>query len=519
MPGWARDENGALRRETIHHMGRRCRNWDYRCDAVYLITLALADRTHPLLGRLVVERPLGAGDFVASDEAQQRGGEAQRQGGEAQQRGGGPRCDPAEVKACVELSDLGRAVDGLLGELPLQWPGVELLERQFMPEHLHFVIAVKTRQKKPLGAVVGSFKSRSSSLYRARFAPHLAARGQAQASGGGGAQSASLWAAGFVDNILFDSEAVGHALAYVRDNPRRLAVKRLFPELFKVLREVKVSWREELHEGRLGRAGLFSAIGNTFLLDRPHLVQVQCSRSEFAYRRVRNARGEMVLVKDSAGRNVAESSTTAFDDKLASLLAAAKHGAVLVSPCISDGEREIAARAFAAGASVVALQNKGFSSLYKPGGRLFDRCAAGNLLMLAPVAWPYQPGEKRMTRQDALTLNRIAQLVCGSGAAEINYRGARLGDIVGLVAEATSPHAAKRDVGAGSPPARACCPPSKRDIGPGSAPAKRDSEGCSPARACCPPSKRDVGAGSPQARACCSPARSPGSCVKKGETP
>ena len=456
MPGWARDENGALRRETIHHMGRRCRNWDYRCDAVYLITLALADRTHPLLGRLVVEHPLGADDFVASDEAQQRGGE--------EQSGGGPRCDPAEVKARVELSDLGRAVDGLLGELPLQWPGIELLERQFMPEHLHFVIAVKTRQKKPLGAIVGSFKSCSSSLCRARFAPHLAVYGQAQASGGGGAQSASLWAAGFVDNILFDSEAVGHALAYVRDNPRRLAVKRLFPDLFKVLREVKVNWREELHEGRLGRAGLFSAIGNTFLLDRPHLVQVQCSRSEFAYRRVRNARGEMVLVKDSAGRNVSESSTTAFDDKLASLLAAAKHGAVLVSPCISDGEREIAAQAFAAGASVVALQNKGFSSLYKPGGRLFDRCAAGNLLMLAPVAWPYQPGEKRMTRQDALTLNRIAQLVCGSGAAEINYRGARLGDVDGLVAEATtSPHAAKRDIGA--------C----------SAPSKRDSEGCAPA--------------------------------------
>ena len=54
---WVRDENGALRRETIHRMGRRCRNWDYRCDAVYLITLVLADRSRPILGRLVIDEP------------------------------------------------------------------------------------------------------------------------------------------------------------------------------------------------------------------------------------------------------------------------------------------------------------------------------------------------------------------------------------------------------------------------------------------------------------------------------
>ena len=28
--GWVVDENGALRRETIHHMGRRLPGWDYR---------------------------------------------------------------------------------------------------------------------------------------------------------------------------------------------------------------------------------------------------------------------------------------------------------------------------------------------------------------------------------------------------------------------------------------------------------------------------------------------------------
>ncbi len=70
--------------------------------------------------------------------------------------------------------------------------------------------------------------------------------------------------------------------------------------------------------------------------------------------------------------------------------------------------------------------------MYKPGGRLFETCAAGNLLMLAPVAWPYQPAEKPMTRTDALVLNRLAQLIAGDGAAEIDYRGAVVADIDAL---------------------------------------------------------------------------------------
>lgn len=55
------------------------------------------------------------------------------------------------------------------------------------------------------------------------------------------------------------------------------------------------------------------------------------------------------------------------------------------------------------------------------------------------IAWPYLPGEKKISRVEALTLNRIAQLICGSGAAEVDYRGAKLGDIDALVAEVVAP--------------------------------------------------------------------------------
>lgn len=149
------------------------------------------------------------------------------------------------------------------------------------------------------------------------------------------------------------------------DNARRLAVKRLFPEFFKVLRDVAVDWRDSSEDedrrvrqslggqggrarlGRVSAGGRFAAIGNTFLLKKPTLLQVQCSRGDFGYCRARNAKGALEVVKDAKGNKVVDFTTAAFDEKLGDLLAAAKHGAVLVSPCVSDGEKEIAARALA----------------------------------------------------------------------------------------------------------------------------------------------------------------------------
>ena len=177
-------------------------------------------------------------------------------------------------------------------------------------------------------------------------------------------------------------------------------------------------------------AGWFSAIGNSFLLLQREIFQVQCSRSFFAYRRDEKGR----LLKDEPPAV----KTVEFDERLDAALAAARRGAVVISPCISQGEREIARRVFADGGRVITLANKGFSPLYKPGGKLFEQCANGRLLMLAPIAWPYQPAEKPITRPDAAVLNRVAQLIAGEGAAEINYKGYDPGDVDQFVSAAVS---------------------------------------------------------------------------------
>ena len=205
-------------------------------------------------------------------------------------------------------------------------------------------------------------------------------------------------------------------IAYLHDNPARLAEKRANPELFRRVAALPLP----LDGGRL--IGRFEALGNRHLLSRP-LHQVQCSRRNFAYKRVSKPGGGMKIEHDAKGEPIVERTTPEYETCLADALAAGAHGAVVLSPCISDGERQIAREAFLRKYPLVALRNMGFSPLHKPSGRYFEACAQGRLLLLAPAAWPYTTQEKAMTRADATALNRICQWLAGEDAAEINYHG------------------------------------------------------------------------------------------------
>ena len=414
-PGWHVDEEtGFLLRDTIHHMGRRCRNWDYCGTGRYLITMTLRDRSQPLLGecRWKGNSPM---DGRAQDGRAQDG-----------------RAQDGRAQALFEPTPLGRRIEEHLRRMPEFSPEIEVLGVQIMPDHLHAVLRVCRRMGKPLGECLRGFKIGCTKICREMYSP-MDGREQDGQAQGEAARGKGLFADGFVDTILFDDEALARGLAYIRDNPRRLLEKRAHPELFRVVRDVEFSPMDGRAQD--GRALHFAAIGNHNLLSAPVLLQVQCSRRDFAYAKDAHSRID--------ARTQPAVCTPFFEEKAAALLAAAAHGAVLVSPCVSHGEKEIARRALLNGARLVALQNKGFAPLYKPPGLYFDRCAEGRLLLLAPAGWPYLPGEKRMTREDACVLNRVAQMLCGSGAAEINYRGLVPADIGKLVERAMHPTSAR----------------------------------------------------------------------------
>lgn len=396
---------GEVRRETIHRMTRRCAGWDYRQRAIYQITLVQADRRRPLLGRLVIDDP---------------------------------KAPPEVVAARIEPSALGAAILAHWKRLGDFTPEIKPLFCQLMPDHLHAILDVTRPMAKPLGNAIGGFKTGCERIYRElalsaqnRELALSARNGLPCAVPGAPAPGLSpapapgvprLWAPGFQDSILFRAGQLDAMFNYLRDNPRRLAVKRLYPDLFRAVGAL----RRPLPG--LGGEGTFAALGNRFLLDRP-LAQVQVSRRDFAYRREPKRGGGLKIVRDAAGVPAVAVESAAFTAKCETLLARARQGAVLLSPCVSEGEREIARRAFTERLPLVVLRNKGFAPLEKPGGRYFDACADGRLLMLAPTAWPHVPGEKPMTRRDALALNRLAQALVGEGSAKISYRGVTFAEI------------------------------------------------------------------------------------------
>ena len=385
---------GAASAEQSKKMLQRCWGWDYTSPCIYQITIALADRRSMALGRLVIDSD-GEGD-------------------------------PIQVEAHVELTAAGRAVEAEWRRMGEFTPAIRPLEIQIMPDHIHGILRVTERLARPLGQILAGFKTGSSK----------AATGKP-----------GFWSEGFQDTILFHEGQLDSMFTYLRDNPRRLAVKRLYRKFFTVKRDLKIgltpAWAAPCGGGtgltpaqQNNSGGLalhFQAIGNEALLKSPMIFQVQCSRAYLAYKRVAKPGGGLKIARDEAGRPIVECETPEFDEKLKMLLSMAEKGAVLISPCISDGEREIARRAMEANAKLITLSNKGFSPLFKPSGRAFDSASEGRLLMLAPAGWPYQPGEKKMTRFDACALNRIAQLMAGDGAAEINYHGMKPANIDELV--------------------------------------------------------------------------------------
>ena len=333
--------------EKIPSMSRRMVGHDYQQRQIYMITMVTEGR-RPLLGKVV-----GKSDGIKGTPEEPR----------------------------VELTELGKQVEQNWHEIAIRYPQIEVLALQMMPDHFHGILFVKEHLGKPLGKVLLGFKHGCNKAYRsivlhAPSVPYVAViqqqTGQArQTAQNDDRKHGLLFERSFNDKILMQAGQLKRWYDYLADNPRRLLMKREHPDLFRVQRGLTVG------------ALTFSAIGNRFLLQRPVLMQVQCSR-----------------------RLTEEEIKTKVDD----CLRAASQGAVLVSPSISPGEKAVMRAAFDKGFPLIILQENGFSDLAKPGGKRMEACAEGRLLILAP--WQHHNERKAIQRVQCLSLNEMARQIC-----------------------------------------------------------------------------------------------------------
>ena len=345
---------------------QRCQLHDYREPCIYLLTVTVEGRK-PLLGRL-------AGDVHT---------------------------------AHIELSSLGEDVRHELYALCDRYPQLRLLQYQIMPDHVHVILQATERLSKPIGSLFASWRHACGVAYARTMAgasayqpdkadtkkkrqtdlgASLCKTALAVSSSpnkeeafrspnntpGEAAQAPRylrLFSEGFNDSILRGREQLQHMIAYVRDNPRRLLLKRQCCPYFTIHRSIDV-------------AGMrFDAIGNLALLQRP-LMAVHCRR------------------------RWTDDERQAFANQC---LTASERGTVLIGAFISKAEQEITLTANEQHHPLIHLVENGFPELYKPVGQAFYACAEGRLLLLAP--WEYHAGRKAISREQCNALNAMAEAI------------------------------------------------------------------------------------------------------------
>ena len=328
---------------TRHH---RENGWDYRGRAVYHFTFPVEGR-FPLFGTLE---------------------------GESAER------------AFIKLNPFGYRVYQILCGLPQFYAAkgfaLKVLAQKVMPDHIHLVIQVLEPLSQSIGAVVRGFKSACTMVYKQEFlscgenAAEVHSIGEQQgdaaevhgrASQQGNAAALmhfarifanrnSIWqqdAAYYHERILHAPGQLNRMINYVKDNPRRLWLKKNNPDLFRLHRHTEM-------------CGLsFTSLGNHFLLDWHDNQTVEMPR---------NATVEQV------------------QKRLQLAMAAAQNGAVTYTAAISKGEQLIARTLRKQGYPLVVLLSDGFPKegspherFYKPGGIYFEACSKGQLLLLEPT--------------------------------------------------------------------------------------------------------------------------------------
>ena len=358
-------------RETRHSMKRRSPWHDYHEKGTYMLTLVVEGRM-PLLGRLEGRVNARPGD------------------------GDAPK---------VMLSELGTAI--VTEEIPKiyrYYPQVEVWKVCIMPDHVHLIVRVKedlrgdqameslgteakggqtsaetmenaaalTSEEKAdsmgmtakrgkemdsLGMVVKGFKLGCNRAYRRIY-------GMKKMTGKG------LFELGYNDKLLLHEGQLKGWKKYLDDNPRRLMVKRMNPELFTVMLNKVVAGRR------------CQMVGNCFLLDIPDKVAVIVHR--------RYSEEDLCRLRKE-------------------WLACGERGGVLVSAAISIKEKEVLREAMNRGYRIVLLRENGFPRLYKPYGESFDACSEGLLLQISP--WEYHMEKKTITREECLELNEMAERI------------------------------------------------------------------------------------------------------------
>ena len=293
-----------------------------------------------------------------------------------------PDNDPSRAR--VERTALGNAVIDELYVMCKHYPAIRIFQFCLMPDHLHAVIRVTKVMDTSIRSVIRGYWQGVKKLGRAytlavspEFNSGTITQRKPATEEGDGWAFPIFTERPFIRPLSHRGQ-LQSMMNYVRMNPQRLATKRLMPGFFRVQRDIRIGGHS------------FDAVGNVALLhaehyDVVHVRSVWVKAAEY---------GDSQFLRDYMNRRVLE----------------ARKGVVMVSPFISQQEKQVMQVLVNEQHPFIMFADNGFRDYYKPSDALFDACADGCVLILSP--WPYDAGKRRISRADCVKLNNIAEEFC-----------------------------------------------------------------------------------------------------------
>lgn len=231
-----------------------------------------------------------------------------------------------------------------------------------MPAHLHILLRITERSPKALGYYISNLTGAIRREWKAITGYEY-----------------PLFEKGYNDRIIHPQRSLDAIFRYIRENPHRLAARKMYPTFFRRVYNIIISGKS------------YQSYGNQFLLRNPFKEQVIVHRSDD---------------EDTRRRMRALWHYTAVN------------GGVLVSPFISPAEKVIRDEAIQAGGRIIHITHTPFPDRYKPNASEFDLCCQGRLLILAPTVPTsiVTSSSDTISRAQCLDMNTLAAYICAEGA-------------------------------------------------------------------------------------------------------
>ena len=260
-------------------------------------------------------------------------------------------------KVKTRLSPLGFVVLDALENLKKN-PKIEIYQHIIMPDHLHFILAIKEKLNESLGYLIGRFKRDifKEAQRRAVIKPGVEL----------------VFENGFNDQFLKHNRSLEVLINYVKENPYRLRVRQVNPQFFE-RGTVNVETVE------------CQTYGNQVLLQNPFIEPVIIHRS-YSPEELRRWKERWLY--------------------------AILNGGVIAGAFISKAEKEIFEYALENDAKIILLSNRSYDQREKPTGKLFAACSRGNLLIISPSELVINESKNdSLTRENCLFLNKLAERI------------------------------------------------------------------------------------------------------------